>query len=404
MSPATSRISSLSLFWFCNLGVLGVWLPYFSLYLRENAALPEGQVGLVLAVLPLAALAAFPFWGWFSDRTGWRKGVLALLCAGSGLSFLALGKASGFYGYLLGAAAVAFFYRATTPMLMGASLAVTKDLSRHAFGIARAFGTVGFLVMVVTFPWVLESFGGGSAVEASSTGGSEPGLGVLFPWMAVLSAVSGCAALLIPQTDSLAVRSGPGEFRRLLRHGPLVRLLAYILLANFLVRGPINFLPLLVRERGGDVGAIAGMWLVMLLIEIPLVAVSGAFLSRLGTRRLLTISMLSEGIRWTVSGWSGNLEWLAAAQALHGIGVVGLHVALPLQLDAAVPSGMRSSGQGLAAMAGVGAGAIASNAVIGYVFEISGSATACLAVGLTALCTAALSGLILPRPTPDPRH
>ena len=33
----------LSLYWFCTLGALGVYFPYFSLYLKENVGLSGGN-------------------------------------------------------------------------------------------------------------------------------------------------------------------------------------------------------------------------------------------------------------------------------------------------------------------------------------------------------------------------
>jgi hypothetical protein len=39
--------------WFFCLGGLGIFFPFFSLYLRENAGLSGSQMGLVLSMVPL---------------------------------------------------------------------------------------------------------------------------------------------------------------------------------------------------------------------------------------------------------------------------------------------------------------------------------------------------------------
>jgi MFS family permease len=62
----------LSASWFCALGALGVFFPYFSLFLRENAGPSSTHVGMVLAISPLLGIVAQPAWGPPADRTGAR--------------------------------------------------------------------------------------------------------------------------------------------------------------------------------------------------------------------------------------------------------------------------------------------------------------------------------------------
>ena len=83
----------LTLFWFTYMASLGIYFPYFSLYLRENAGLSGTQLGLVLAVPPLIGMVAQPFWGQVADRTGARTRVLAFLSLGTAAGYLALGYA-----------------------------------------------------------------------------------------------------------------------------------------------------------------------------------------------------------------------------------------------------------------------------------------------------------------------
>ena len=47
------QATPLALFWFLIMGALGVFFPYYGLYLRENIGLDGFQVGVVFATLPL---------------------------------------------------------------------------------------------------------------------------------------------------------------------------------------------------------------------------------------------------------------------------------------------------------------------------------------------------------------
>src|SRR6266576_6707265 len=67
----------LTLFWFVYFGSLGIFYPYFALYLRENAGLTGTQVGLILAISPFIGMLTQPFWGHLADRTGARSRMLA---------------------------------------------------------------------------------------------------------------------------------------------------------------------------------------------------------------------------------------------------------------------------------------------------------------------------------------
>ena len=54
---------AMSCVWFFCLGGIGIFFPFYSLYLRENAGLSGSQMGLVLSMLPLVGTLAQPFWG-----------------------------------------------------------------------------------------------------------------------------------------------------------------------------------------------------------------------------------------------------------------------------------------------------------------------------------------------------
>src|ERR1041384_6564401 len=97
----------LTLFWFVYMASVGIFYPYFSLYLKENAALSGIELGCVLAALPLIGLLGQPLWGYVADRTGARGKIVALLSLGSAVGYLSLGQANGFEYILLATAVLA---------------------------------------------------------------------------------------------------------------------------------------------------------------------------------------------------------------------------------------------------------------------------------------------------------
>jgi len=103
------RSLPLTLFWFVYMGSVGIVLPYYSLYLKENAGLSGTELGWVLATLPLVSIVVQPFWGQVADRTGSRSRIVVLLSIGTALGYLALAAAGGFWAILFATAAMAIF-------------------------------------------------------------------------------------------------------------------------------------------------------------------------------------------------------------------------------------------------------------------------------------------------------
>ncbi len=384
--------------WFFCLGGLGVFFPFYSLYLHENAGLDATQVGVVYAVLPLVGLFAQPLWGQFADRTGSRSRILALLAAGTAIGYLALFFCKGFAPLLFGTALLACFSSALIPACVAVTLALTKDAGRHAFGMTRTWGTLGFLTLVILFPPVLHFSQSIRGLVVSDGGPSEPGLEIMFVGAGSMVLICALIARRLPRTGAVAVRASRGDWRRLLHHGPFVRLLVFALLAYLCLQGPMILLPIFVRAHGGSLDAVSWMWIPMLLVEIPVIALLGETIARIGARGLLATGVMAGGLRWLVCGLSSDLSWIFAVQVLHGITVAGLILGAPLYVDAVVPARLRSTGQGMLAMVGVSLGGISSCLGGGWLFENVGPDAPYLAAGIGALILGCAIPLLIPPP------
>ncbi len=383
----------LSTFWFLYLGGFGIFFPYFSLYLREALGLSGVQIGVVLAMIPLMTLIAQPLWGHLADRTGSRPVVLAVLATAAAIAYLVLGGAGRFSTAWLGTAALAIFATTAIPMVTAVSMAAVRTRT-HSYGFIRMWGTAGFLVAVVLFPLLLKR------LEAASVPAALPwrGLAWIFPATAVLSLMAAGVALGLPRTEALAVRAESGAGRRLLRHPPVVRLVFLVFVVHLFMQGPIHLFPLYITDRGGDVGTIATMWIFMLLPEIPLIGFTGHTLRRFGARSLLTVGVVAEGLRWTICAMTTDMALIAAVQLLHGVGVAGIMVGAPLYLEQAVPERLRATGQTVISAAGLGAGAVVSNAGAGWLLQHYGASAPYAVAGLGFLVLGLLVYPVLPVP------
>jgi len=388
-----SPFHRLCAFWFVYMGSLGMFFPFYGLYLGAHAGLSGIQVGAVLSMLPLVGLLAQPFWGQAADRSGARSGVLALVAIGAGLAQLLLHQASGFTQLLLATGVLALFASAVMPMAFSVSLAVLQRDGRHAFGLARASGTVGYLLLVVAFPLVLHALAG----RAADAAGAPDALGWMFPAIALLAVVAGAIAWTLPHEGAVALRAPRDGLAQLLRHGPMLRVLAYTFVAYLFLNGPIQLFPLFVRSLGGGLDDVSRMWVWMLLLEIPLVAWSGTLRVHVGARGLIAIGVFASGVRWAGSAFAEDLGVATVLGLLHGVAVVGLGIGGPLYVEEVVPPGLRSTGQALLSAIGIGLGGILSNLLCGWLFDRVGAELTYLGCGVGGLLLGVLTPLVLPR-------
>ncbi len=380
------------------MGALGIFFPYYGLYLRENAGLSGIQLGWVLAMMPLVGLVAQPFWGQVADRTGARTRILTLLSLGAVVGYLVLGTAEGFLAILAAATVLAVFTTAVLPITMSVSLAVLRDAGPNAYGFVRVWGTIGFFLLVASFPWVLDRYQEWRALVSETGGASEPGLGIMFIVTAALVFLAALISLWLPREGAISLRATRGDWRELFRNRAFVRFLLFAMFAYFLLQGPMWLFPVLIRARGGDIDTIRGMWILMLAVEVPLVLSTGSGFKRLGARGLLAIGVLAGGIRWILCGVIDDVTLLYPVQALHGVTVVGLMLGAPLYLDLVTPERLRSTAQALLSMAGMGIAGIASNTGTGWLLDHVGPSWPYIIGGIGSIALGLLTWGILISP------
>jgi PPP family 3-phenylpropionic acid transporter len=383
------------LYWFLFMGGLGAVFPFFGLYFQENAGLSGMQVGAVLAVLPVVGFAAQPLWGQVADLTGSRAKVLAWLSMAAGLCYLLVPLARGFVPNLAVMALVACFSTALVPIATSVTLAALGQEGARQFGSLRVWGTIGFLIVVVSVPVLLDALEPRFGVRASALL-SEPMLGAIFAIAGVLWLASGIVALGLPRAGDLELRARRGEWRQLFRHRPFRRILFFGFGCWLCFQGPMVLFPIYVRSLGGDADLVSRLWIPMLALEIPLVAWSGAGLQRLGARGLLGIGIVAGAVRWLLTALSSDPLILYPAQLLHGVVIAGVVVGAPLYVEECVPEQLRSTGQAVLAMLGFGVGGVLSNLAGGWLVDHFGPAYPALVGGIGALGLACLLPFLLP--------
>ncbi|MDJ0785521.1 MAG: MFS transporter [Myxococcota bacterium] len=386
----------LASFWLLWMGGMGLVFPFQSLYFKENAGLTGFELGLVLAIRPLLGMIFQPIWGQVSDRTGRRSLMLGLLCLGAALGLSLIPLAGGLLP-LMGVIGLTAAFGASVMSVGSAVSMAALSPATERFGQVRSFGTLGFAVMVLGFPFLLDRFQEHRGLVAEPGGPSEPGLGIIFTINAAFAVLAAISAFRLPGSASLSVRSRRGDLAQLMRHGPFLRLLAFCFLAYFFNHATILLMPLLVESRGGGLTELSLMWIPMLLLEVPLVFYSGRVLGRLGGRGLLALGVGADGLRWVLCVAAPSLGWMYGFQLLHGVVVVGLIIGVSLYVDAVVPERLRATGQTVVGMIGISLASTLSALTQGALLDRFGIDAPYWFGGIGGVVLACLIPVLLPK-------
>lgn len=374
---------------------LGLVYPFQAVWFQQSAGLTGAQLGMVLALRPIMGIVFQPLWGRVADRTGARARVLALVLVGASIAFAALPWVDGLVAIVLVVAAASIFGTSVMPLGVSVSMAALGDDASARFGRVRVWGTVGYLILLVSFPRLLEAW---REREGLADAAGEPGLGALFIGMGIFCLLAGVVVGGVPIRGSAAARSRAGDVRLLLRHRPYRRVLIFMFLGQAMLTGLIQFFPLLVEHRGGDLVDVSNLWVPMLVVEILLVFFSSQAADRYGAKWLIVVGIGADGLRWVLTLIAPSLVWMAAPQLLHGVVIAGLIIGAAHYVEQVVPERLRATGQAGLAMVGYSCATAFSNLGTGFLLDRFGTEAPFWVGGASAILLAIVAIWGLPEP------
>jgi PPP family 3-phenylpropionic acid transporter len=307
---SAARHGAAALF-FAHFLFVGIYAPYLGLWL-DGRGLSIVQIALLLSLPQWLRIVAPPFWGWLSDRTGRRIGLLrvsAVLALGLVLCF-------PFAQSMVAVAAVmlllSFMTAAHGPI--GEAIALEQaqgDVGRY--GRIRLWGSVGFVATVVSGGWALDLLG----VDA-------------LPWiMAVCVAFLVGVTLLVPESKILVGRAARADSRRPI--GERLRepqVIAFFVSAFLMIaaHGALySFWSIYLERHGYSRTQIGLIWAVGVVAEIALFAAQRALFVRFDAMRLLAASFLVCAVRFALVGLTDAALWVVLLTSLMHAVTFGVH-------------------------------------------------------------------------------
>lgn len=360
-------------FYFTSFAVLGVYLPYFNVYLADLSFSPF-EIGVIAALPPLMKIGVPILWAHWADRFGLRRELSIASAVLASVFFAALLFVVGFFPVFIFMTLFSIFWAPVLPLVEAATLEAA-DRHRVDYGRIRLWGSVGFIVVSVGLGLVLDRYSQRWVVIGMLT--------LLF--------ANAVAAARLPVSETPHVPPSEGLGRHLRR--PEVILFLIVCFLMQVSHGTYyGFFSIHLNAIGYTKGTIGSLWAFAVFIEIAALAASGPLIRKMGAARVLSLALAGGVLRWTLYAWTDAFPLLILAQALHSLTFAAFHVAAVLFMYRLLPAELRAGGQSLYGSASYGLGLTAGMLLNGSLYAAVG---ANVLFGVSAaLCGIALVGSV----------
>ena len=368
-----SFFQRLSGFYFCYFAFIGAFAPYFALYLK-SLGYSAAEIGLLLAVNPVARIFGPNLWGWLSDHYRARGPLIRLTAVGTALVFTAVFFNHGFGWMFTALLLLNGFWCGVLPLAESATLSLVGSRV-GAYGRVRLWGSVGFLAVVILGGYLLDFFG----------------IGALAPLVLTLLVLMAASTFFLPRDREPSRHAEHASILSILKRPEVIALMGGFFLMQ-VAHGPYNaFYSIHLVEAGYTKKAVGWLWSVGVIAEIGLFVLLPRLMRAYSLNQILLFSFGCAFVRLLMIAWGvGSLTILLAAQLLHAITFGAFHSAGVAMMHQIFRGRNQARGQAIYTSLGYGLGGTLGTLMAGYSWETLGSEWT-----FTFAATAALLALIV---------
>lgn len=362
--------------YFLSFAFIGVFAPYFSLYLHAGGLAAQDIATLIVAMQSMRLLAP-ALWGILADRRGMRGSAIGLSVLGSLCGLSALMATESFGGMFLAMVVLSFFWSATPPLLETATFAHIGDRPPR-YAAIRLWGSLGTLAAALTVGQLLDTYPVG-----------------IVPWTCwlILLALLPVSFMLPAATPGRPSRGETWlQFRQALAQPAVVGIVS----AGFFMaaaHGALTvFYSIHLAQQGYQASTIGLLWALGVATEIAFFMLMPRLSHRLASNTLWMLCFAAAALRFSLIGWW--VEWIAVAvfaQLLHALSFAAHHALSVSFINRSFPGKHAARGQTLYATC-QGAGALAGGLSSGFLWGMVGGSWTFTASAILALAGMLIAG------------
>jgi len=352
----TISYPQLSSFYFFYFAVLGVFVPYWPVYLK-SLDFSAAQIGELAAVLMASKLISPYFLSWFSDHIGKRLIIIQLSTIFSILIFAGILQFQGFWWFVAVMAAFGFFWNASLPLYEALTLNHTEgDSSRYSH--VRLWGSVGFILMVIALP----DFIRGETIAR---------LPVII--LALLTATA-ITTFLVKDMPFSSSSLRPVQLTNTLKNPIVVALLIACAFQSLSHGAYYTFFTIYLEDHGYSRHMAGWLWALGVLAEVVLFIFMRVLLNWFSVYHLFVAALFITSVRWVMLAlWVDNLLIVLLGQLLHAASFGLFHATAIYLTHRLFPGRLQGRGQALYAGMSFGLGGALGHLMSGYSWESMGS-------------------------------
>ena len=276
-------------------GFVGIWFA--------SQGITPAEIGIISAAPVFVMLVMNLVVGRLADRAGdWRSVIVtgAVLTGIFPLGFFFFG---GFSGALVFWTLTSVAQASIVPVADAALLRITRRRGSD-FGSIRAWGTIGYILVIFTSGYVVGAFG----------------IGIFLPLFAGLSMLRGLFSLGLPRfrakAGELVARTGATRLRAAMKPAFLLPLIGCAMI--YATIGILNgFQGLLWKQQGIPASEIGALIALGACSEAAMFFGFRKLSKRYSPATLILVSGLTAVFRWVAFGFSPGLALLVPLQLLH---------------------------------------------------------------------------------------
>ncbi|HEX7810729.1 MAG TPA: MFS transporter [Burkholderiales bacterium] len=363
----------LSNFYFWYFAFIGAFAPYFALYLK-SIGFSASQIGVLLAVNPIARIFGPSIWAWLSDHYRTRGPLIRITAAGTALIFVGVFFSSKFGWMFLSLMLLNVFWCGVLPLVESATLSLVGS-KVGAYGRIRLWGSVGFVGVVIAGGYLLDYLG----------------IGALAPMIMILLVLMAASTFPLPRDRGISRHTEHFPILSIIRRPAVLALLAGFFLMQ-VAHGPYNaFYSIHLVEAGYSKKAVGWLWALGVVSEIVLFIWLPRLMRAFSLNQILMASFGCAFVRFLLIAWGvQSLTVLLLAQVMHAITFGAYHSAGVALMHHIFRGRNQARGQAIYTSLGYGLGGTLGTLMAGYVWETGGAQ-----VTFTIAAVAALLALLV---------
>ena len=332
--------------YFLALGASG----YTSVFLAGRG-MNNAQIGLLMSVPPLVAMAASPVWGFAGDRARLKRTILAAAFFLTGIAAFFFDRVEGFLPLMALMCVYSIVSQGISPLAQTISMEYSAG-TKWGFGPIRMSGSIAYQLMALALGFILS--------------GSMP---QLFRIMAVIYCFCGAYSFLLPPVEGHQHAQERVSPFLLLKDRRILLLLAMGFCGKTASMFGMSFLNKHVQEVFQSNQIMSVLAFVAILLEAPFLLFSRRFMRKLRVTQWTLLGFVLTGARFVGIALTRSLPVLVLLQ-LAAVAVMACFEFYPsLFMNAVAPKELKGSVQSLNVLVTFGLTQLTGSMLGGFLAE-----------------------------------